>query len=181
MSWKTTSALALAFALVAGCDENKPAPASTEVSSEAPSSQIPDEKEIREDIAEGTKDALAKKKKWTVEYEGDLSGKLEGSIMSVVSVSKNTTIAGAAMTDDRKGKANRGFMARVLQYGEEPVLDMNLTLEDGTKCKPPEPGKGQSVTIENAERKTFAATMKGELVCGDGKKIKYVASVDKGA
>lgn len=109
--------------------------------------------------------------KWRVEYSGDLNGEVSGSIMSVVSVASNTTVAGGAMNADSTGAADHSFRATITRYGDEPSVSFTLELADGTRCfdvtnQDPEPS---TVEIFDEARDTFRAEIQGTMYCGSNK------------
>lgn len=180
-----TAASLTALLLIAGpgCDKETATPAAeeAEVTGET-KTEIPDEEEIKKEVASGVDDVIKKRApKWKFEYSGDLKGTVEGGIMSVVSVGKNTTIAGGAMTKDRKGKAPQSFTAQIMRYGDTPQVQMKLTLPDGMECRATPGEDTATVDVADGDRKTFRATVKGALTCGEAKdkKIKYTATLNK--
>lgn len=123
--------------------------------------------------------------KWRVEYSGDLDGRVSGSIMSVAGIGTNTILAGAAMNEDSTGAADHNFRATITRYGDEPTTSFSLTLADGTRCfdvtgQDPEPS---SVTIQDAEKDTFRAEIRGTMHCGEekDKRIEFTAFIDADA
>lgn len=115
--------------------------------------------------------------KWKVKYSGDLKGSVEGAIMTVQSSPRNTTVLGKAVTKDKRNTAPQSFRAQVLRYGETPSMEVDIKLADGTECKSERGDTSTRIDITDADRKTFAATLKGKLNCG-GKTIQYEAQLD---
>jgi hypothetical protein len=123
--------------------------------------------------------------KWRIEYSGDLNGEVSGSIMSVVGIASNTTVAGGAMKEDRSGAADHEFRARILQLGDEPTVSFSLTLADGTRCTEPRQQDSQPTTLNLLDEAadTFRAEIRGTLYCGPERdqRIEYTAHLDAGA
>lgn len=168
----------MALLLGVSCDKSNESAEDT-AKTAAEKMGVPSEKEIKQDIKKGVEDVLKNKgPKWKVSYNGDLSGKLEGSILTATSVAGATTLVGADMTPDKKAKADHQIQATIVNRADPPMVMMTLTLADGTKCQA---GKGQTSKVkfydENA--KTLKADLKGALTCEGGKKITYEANVDR--
>ncbi|NEZ04290.1 hypothetical protein G4Y73_09050 [Wenzhouxiangella sp. XN201] len=123
--------------------------------------------------------------KWRVEYSGDLNGEVSGSIMSVVSVASNTTVAGGAMNEDLTGSADHSIRATIMRYGDEPTVSFSLELADGMRCfdvtkQDPQPS---TVEIFDEEKDTFRAEIQGTMYCGPEKdqRIEFTAYLDADA
>lgn len=123
--------------------------------------------------------------KWRVEYSGDLNGEVRGSIMSVVGVASNTTLAGGAMKEDRTGSAEHNFRARIMRLGDETPVSFSLKLADGTRCFDVTGQDSQQSTVEifDEEKDTFRAQIQGTLHCGPEKdqRIEFTAYLDADA
>ena len=123
--------------------------------------------------------------KWRVEYSGDLNGEVSGSIMSVVGVASNTTIAGGAMNEDRTGSAEHNFRARIMRLGDETPVSFSLKLADGSRCFDVTEQDSQQSTVEifDEEKDTFRAQIQGILHCGPEKdqRIEFTAYLDADA
>lgn len=168
----------VALLLGVSCDKSKESAEDT-AKTTAEKIGVPSEKEIKQDIKKGVEDVLKNKgPKWKVSYKGDLSGKLEGTILTATSIAGNTTLMGADMTPDKKAKADHQIQATVVTRADPPMVMMTLTLADGTKCKS-EKEQTSKVKFHDENAKTLKADFKGALTCEGGKKITYEASVDK--
>ena len=122
-------------------------------------------KELKNEAKAATK---VKKPRWRITYSGDLSGEVEGRLLSVVPGPFTTAIVGGAVTPDRKGKATETLQMSIVENkDEEPRAMIMLTLADGTKCSLPSPEEKAKVKIVDRERKTYHATFEGPLKCGD--------------
>ncbi len=123
--------------------------------------------------------------KWRVEYSGDLNGEVSGSIMSVVGIGSNTTIAGGAMNEDRTGSAEHNFRGRIMQLGDETMVSFSLKLADGTRCSNATQQDSEQTTAEvfSEEKDTFRAEIRGTLHCGPEKdqRIDFTAHLNAGA
>lgn len=168
----------LATTLLLACD--KPAePAEPEAEGAAVAEKLPGE--VGDQVEKGVKDVLdAKGPKWRVEYDGDISGAVEGGILSVITMQGNRTLAGAAMTEDMKGKAPQSFRVSIHDIPKEGFkpLMASLKLPDGTKCTDTT-GKDTKAEIMNGEKKKLEAKLTGTMRCGDDKKITYTAFIDE--
>lgn len=123
--------------------------------------------------------------KWRIEYSGDLNGEVSGSIMSVVKVGTNTTVAGGAMNADPTGSADHGFRATIMRYGDEPTVSVSLELADGMRCSVVRQQDSQPPTVEifDEEKDTFRAEIRGTLQCGPEKdqRIEFTAYLNADA
>jgi hypothetical protein len=123
--------------------------------------------------------------KWRVEYSGDLNGEVSGSIMSIVSVASNTTIAGGAMNEDFTGSADHSFRATIMRYGDEPSVSFSLELADGMRCSVVRQQDSQPPTVEifDESKDTFRAEIRGTLHCGAEKaqQIEFTAYLNADA
>ena len=133
-------------------------------------------KEIRKEAKAATNE---KKPRWQITYSGDLSGKVEGRILSVVPGPFTTAISGGAMTPDRKSTATESLQMSIVENeDEEPRAMIMLTLADGTKCSLPSSQEKARVKFVDKEKKTYHATFEGPLRCGE-KRINLKGYVNK--
>jgi hypothetical protein len=123
--------------------------------------------------------------KWRIAYSGDLNGEVSGSIMSVVSVASNTTIAGGAMNEDLTGSADHSFRATIMSYGDERSVSFSLELADGMRCSVARQQDSQPPTVEifDENKDTFQAEIRGTLHCGPEKdqRIEFTAYLNADA
>jgi len=133
-------------------------------------------KEVRKEAKAATNE---KKPRWQITYSGDLSGKVEGRLLSVVPGPFTTAIAGGAMTPDRKRTATESLQMSIVENKDkEPQAMIRLTLADGTKCSLPSPQEKARVNFVDKEKKTYHATFEGPLKCGE-KRINLKGYVNK--
>lgn len=123
--------------------------------------------------------------KWRVEYSGDLNGEVSGSIMSVVAIASNTTVAGGAMNEESTGSADHSIRATIMRYGDEPTVSFSLELADGMRCFDVTKQDRQPSTVEifDEEKDTFRAEIQGTMYCGPEKdqRIEFTAYLDADA
>lgn len=166
---KRTTLLAFVLALTAACDSDKTA--ESKASANAGSAAPPTKSEIADEVASGVKDQLQKRgPKWKVDYKGDLSGHVEGGVLTAMGVSSSISAVGAAMTKDSKGKAPEGLSVTILNANTDtPNPVVTLKLADGTKCTNDNKKGFPKIKLIDKERKTFHAELEGALVCGEQK------------
>jgi hypothetical protein len=151
---------------------------------EPPKASIPIEEEVTKEAATNVSDVLTNKgPKWKVDYSGDLTGSVEGGILTATSAGTGsmTSALGKAMKSDLRGSAPQALQVNFMaSQTEERFANVNLTLADGTKCKS-DIKKLSRGEVTNPDPKAFTAEVPGELLCGDAKdkRISYSATLAK--
>ncbi|MEZ4459000.1 MAG: hypothetical protein R3E66_04590 [bacterium] len=149
-----------------------------------PEAVVPNSKTVSKEVAGGVRDVLANKgPKWKVDYTGDLTGSVQGNIMTAMSSPMHTSVLGKGMNASKTGAAKASFQATFMagDNDQDRPVNANLTLEDGTKCKEDiKVGFSKGKLIDKTTE-TFKAEISGNLVCGDdkSKKIAYKAFLSK--
>jgi len=160
------------FVALAGCESE----------TEAAVAEVPTTKQVATEVESNVRDVVANKgPKWKVEYSGDLTGSIEGGILTSHSNPTGTIAMGAGMNNDMTGGAQSSLQVKFFP-GEDDVnfALVSLTLDDGTKCQ----GDVRNMPrgrILNAIDEEFKAEVSGELVCGDAKDkgISFDAALNK--
>lgn len=151
-----------------------------------PTTETPAEKVIKKDVDQGVKDELAKRgPKWKVEYSGDLTGAIEGGIMTagkVASSMPRMTVVGAGMKKDNSGQGTESFGATISGPAGKEYAMVKLTLADGTRCSvSPDTAKMPSeLKLIEPDPRKLRAVLKGSLACGEQKDkvITYMATLN---
>jgi len=125
-----------------------------------------------------------KKLRWKVSYGGELAGNVGGSIIAITGTGNTTSIAGGEA--GRDGKAPQALFVMLFaprEVGSGLRAKTSLTLADGTKCADlrTTADSFSKMDVTDAGKKTFQATIKGELHCGEkqDKTIEYEAHLDE--
>lgn len=159
----------LLLTLIVACDESKDAkPDST------PPVEVPTKAGVAKEVAKGVKDVATKKgPQWKVNYSGDYSGSIEGTVL----VASGKSAVGSS---HRKSEQGHRPGIRVTQMAEDK-FSVRLTLPDGAQCKDDLSEKQLSAgKVLDAGKDTYKAELSGNLVCGEEKKkIKYTATLNK--
>ena len=114
--------------------------------------------------------------KWKVTYSGDLSGEIQGTMVSSSGSRVATTALGKSGVGVNRGK--QSLQATFLEGdADSRPVNINITLADGTRCKS-KVGTIPKGKITNPESKSFAAEVAGQAYCDD-KKIDFKASFAK--
>jgi hypothetical protein len=164
---------AILFVALAGCESETKAA----VAEDSTTNQVASE------VESNVRDVMAKKgPKWKVEYSGDLTGSIEGGMLTSHSNPTAATIAiGGGMNKDMTGSAKGRLQVRFLPGKDDAGFAwVDLTLGDGTKCRHDFrnlPGG----RVLNADNEKFKAEASGELLCGDAKdkRISFEATINK--
>lgn len=144
---------------------------------EGPAARADPASPVTADIAREVQDASRpagrqRAPKWRFEYRGDLNGSIEGSILTAMTTqaggSPRVTLAGAAMTPDRKARAPQSFNGTVMTYGDNTVSTIRVVLADGTQCQLDSAAPVTFRVIDDA-RETFHAELAGTLKCGEAR------------
>lgn len=98
---------------------------------------------------------------WWLDYDGDLSGRIEGKSIVVVRGGPPAHLNIAVRTIGK----NPGLTASLSVHdGKAHGHLMGVTLGDGTRCKPV---NRSDVEIIDTEKETFHATIEGQMKCGE--------------
>jgi hypothetical protein len=136
-------------------------------------SALPARTDIAREVQDATRPARRQRApKWRFEYRGDLNGSIEGSILTAMTTqaggSPRVTLAGGAMTPDRKAQATQSFNGTVMTFGDNTVTTIRVVLADGTQCQVDSTAPA-TFRVVDAERETFHAELAGTLKCGEGR------------
>lgn len=114
--------------------------------------------------------------RWSVDYEGDTSGRIQGDIMTVGGTSMTVMAAGVAMAADMRSTAPEGMRFTIMALPEqEPRLaKVDLTLPDGAACRL-NPDREPQVSVISREKDSFHVTMNGDLRCDGNQAIRFRA------
>jgi len=162
---------AVLFMALVGCESESRAAA-----------DVPTTKQVASEVESNVRDVMAKKgPKWKVEYSGDLTGAIEGGILTSNASPTSTIAIGAGMNKDMTGSAKGGLQVRLFPGKHDgQFASVSLTLGDGTKCQQDVRNLPRSKVL-HADNEKFKAEVWGELLCGDAKdkRISFEAVLDK--
>ena len=139
-------------------------------------------KQVATEVESNVRDVVAKKgPKWKVEYSGDLTGSIEGGILTFHSDPTSTIAIGRGMNKDMTGGAKGSLQVKFLPGKDDVNFALvSLTLGDGTKCQI-DVRNMPTGTVHNVDDEEFEAEASGELLCGDAKdeRISFEAALNK--
>jgi hypothetical protein len=158
--------LSILIALLAACSDSEGQTARADPALQAKT-------DIAREVQDATRPASRQRApKWRFEYRGDLNGSIEGSILTAMTTqaggSPRVTLAGGAMTPDRKAQATQSFNGTVMTFGDNTVTTIRVVLADGTQCQVDSTAPA-TFRVVDAERETFHAELAGTLKCGEGR------------
>lgn len=106
-------------------------------------------------------DASLDAPEWWLDYDGDLSGRIEGKSIVVVRTGPPAHLNIAVRTIGK----NPGLTASLSVHdGKAHGHLLGVTLYDGTRCAPV---NRSNVKILDTEKETFHASIEGQMKCGE--------------
>ncbi len=109
---------------------------------------------------------------WQARYSGDLNGSISGSIVVPGGTSMVAMVRGTSMSQDMRSVGTQAMSAKVMSLpGQEPsLMQLELTLADGTSCKLTPDGREQ-IEMRDTSKESYDISLSGTLKCDGGKTI----------